>query len=216
MAAEKLATRYDTARRGGEPHGWALVQAAIDWVRMDIGRPIRRSELASLYPIYLRMVRPTDEPRSDLTEALEWARTAVGSRIALLQPATDDTEAAYLPFDYLVALADGQHGRDALPIPDDTWSQAARLTTPAERNRASVSAYYRRLPGPTRTLLLSVIESGDPEQAPRAMVNLGVLLEEQGDVEGARAAYQRAIDSGHPDEAPTAMVNLGVLLERAG
>ena len=48
------------------------------------------------------------------------------------------------------------------------------------------------------------------------MVNLGVLLDEQGDVEGARAAYQRAIDSGHPDEAPRAMVNLGVLLARAG
>ena len=26
VAAEKLAARYDTARRGGEPHGWALVR----------------------------------------------------------------------------------------------------------------------------------------------------------------------------------------------
>ena len=41
------------------------------------------------------------------------------------------------------------------------------------------------------------------------MVNLGVLLEEQGDLEGARAAYQQAIDTGHPDQAPRAMLNLG-------
>ena len=174
VAAEILTTRYDTARHGGEPHGWALVQAAIDWVRMDIGRPIRRSELTSLYPIYLRLVRPTDEPRSDLSEPLKWARRAVGSRIALLQPtANGGAEASYQPFDYLVALADGQHNRDAQPIPDDTWSQAARLATPLERNRASTSAYYRRLPGLARTLLLSVIESGDPELAPLAMFNLG-------------------------------------------
>ena len=168
---------------------------------MDIGRPIRRSELTSLYPIYLRRVRPTDEPQSDLTEPLKWARTAVGSRIALLQPVIlNSSEAAYQPFDYLVGLADGQHGRDALPIPDDTWNQAARLATPAERNRASTTAYYRQLLSPTRTLLVSVIDSGHPEQAPKAMVNLGVLLDEQGDVEGARAAYQQAIDSGHPEQ----------------
>ena len=48
------------------------------------------------------------------------------------------------------------------------------------------------------------------------MVNLGVLLAEQGDVEGARAAYQRAIDSGHPEQAPAAMVSLGVLLNEQG
>jgi Flp pilus assembly protein TadD len=216
VAAGKLATRYDTARRGGEPHGWAVVQAAIDWVRMDIGRPIRRSELTALYPLYLRQVRPTDEPRSDLGEPLEWARTAVGSRIALLRPSTDDAEASYLPFDYLVGLADGQHGRDALLIPDDTWNQVARLATPAERSRASTSAYYRRLPGPARTLLLSVIESDDPDLAPLAMFNLGVLLEEQGEVEAARAAYQRAIDTGHPEQAARAILVLGMLLDKQG
>ena len=43
---------------------------------------------------------------------------------------------------------------------------------------------------------------GDPEWVPRALVNLGVLLAEQGDAAGARAAYQRVIDSDHPDMAP--------------
>ena len=84
--------------------------------------------------------------------------------------------------------------------PDDIWSQAARLTSPAERIRASVSAYYRRLPGPTRTLLLSVIDSGDPARGAEG-ASPGAALAEQGDVAGARAAYQRAIDTGHPEWA---------------
>ena len=50
----------------------------------------------------------------------------------------------------------------------------------------------------------------------RGRVRPGVLLAEQGDVQGAKAAYQQAIDSGHADEAPTAAVNLGVLLQEQG
>jgi hypothetical protein len=41
---------------------------------------------------------------------------------------------------------------------------------------------------------------------------LGLRLAKQGDVAGARAAYQRAIDSGHAEWAPEAAINLGVLL----
>ena len=43
------------------------------------------------------------------------------------------------------------------------------------------------------------------------MVSLGILLEEQGDVEAARAAYQQAVDSGHPDEAPAGTLHLASL-----
>jgi tetratricopeptide (TPR) repeat protein len=46
----------------------------------------------------------------------------------------------------------------------------------------------------------------------RAMVDLGDLLTSQDDVEGARAAFQRAIDSGQRDVAPEARVELGYLL----
>src|SRR2546421_604840 len=46
--------------------------------------------------------------------------------------------------------------------------------------------------------------------------NLGVLLAEQGDVAGAKAAYQQAIESEHADVAPWAAVNLGLLLAEQG
>ena len=56
------------------------------------------------------------------------------------------------------------------------------------------------------------IDSGHPDYAPMAANNLGVLLADQGDIEGAKAAYQQAIDSGHPDAALRATSNLTALL----
>jgi predicted negative regulator of RcsB-dependent stress response len=56
------------------------------------------------------------------------------------------------------------------------------------------------------------VGSGPDEHAAAEAVRLGDRLSEQGDVAGARAAYQQAIDSGHPDVAPWAMVYLGNLL----
>jgi Flp pilus assembly protein TadD len=43
-----------------------------------------------------------------------------------------------------------------------------------------------------------------------------LLLKEQADVDGARAAFQVAVDSGHPDAAPKAAVGLGLLLAKQG
>ncbi len=216
VAADQLRRRYDNARQGAEPHGWALVQAAIDWVRMDIGRPIRRSELAALYPLYLDLVRPTAEPKHDLTESLQWACHPVASRIALVQRVSDEQEPAYRPFDYLVALADGQDGQRPQPIPNQTWLRLSPLLTPAEIYRAALSASYRRLPLPAQSLFQQAIASGHPDAAPKAAASLGLLLTGQGEVEGARAAYQQAIDSGHPDAAPAAAGGLGVLLAGQG
>jgi uncharacterized protein YjbI with pentapeptide repeats len=48
--------------------------------------------------------------------------------------------------------------------------------------------------------------------APTAAINFGDLLAGQGDVAGAKNAYQQAINSGHADWAPAAEANLGVLL----
>jgi hypothetical protein len=146
VAADKLVKKYRNARQGAEPDAWALVQAAIDWVRMDIGRPIRRSELTSLYPIYLHIARLTG-PKSDLTKHLEWASEPVGSKSALLQAVVKQgDETAYLPFDYLVDVADGRHDSKAQPIPDLAWDQLPSLATPYELTRAAFSAYRRKTP----------------------------------------------------------------------
>ncbi len=43
------------------------------------------------------------------------------------------------------------------------------------------------------------IDSGEPEHAPRAWVNLGNLEKMVGNADAARTAYQHTIDSGHPE-----------------
>ena len=53
-----------------------------------------------------------------------------------------------------------------------------------------------------RAVYQQAIDSGHPDQAPTAAFNLGLLLEEQGDLEGAQAAYQLAINSGHLEASP--------------
>jgi hypothetical protein len=48
------------------------------------------------------------------------------------------------------------------------------------------------------------------------MLGLASLLSRQGDIGGAREAFQRAIDSGSPDVAPQAMLGLASLLNDQG
>ena len=48
LAIDELTRKYDNARQGANYHGWAVVQAAIDWTRMSVGRPISQHELVAL------------------------------------------------------------------------------------------------------------------------------------------------------------------------
>jgi len=54
----------------------------------------------------------------------------------------------------------------------------------------------------------------DAEEIPEARYNLGVALDQQGDLAGARAAYERALAA--KPSLRQAAVNLGVLLEKQG
>jgi tetratricopeptide (TPR) repeat protein len=60
------------------------------------------------------------------------------------------------------------------------------------------------------------IASGHADAAPWAANTLGLLLEKQGDLEGAKAFCQQAIASGHADHASWAAIKLGVLLYEQG
>src|SRR5579864_2011461 len=51
---------------------------------------------------------------------------------------------------------------------------------------------------------------------PAGAFSLGTRLAEQGDVEGARSAFQQAIDSADPEYAPAAGYRLGLLLGQHG
>ena len=51
---------------------------------------------------------------------------------------------------------------------------------------------------------------------PAAAFSLGTRLAEQGDVEGARSAFQQAMDGADPEYAPAAAFRLGLLLGQNG
>ncbi|MET9243860.1 tetratricopeptide repeat protein [Nonomuraea sp. NPDC003709] len=69
--------------------------------------------------------------------------------------------------------------------------------------------------GHCRQWLTRAAISGHPD-SPRAMYNLGILHEEQGQVEEAREWFLRAVESGHQDSAPQAMVVLGIVENEQG
>jgi tetratricopeptide (TPR) repeat protein len=67
------------------------------------------------------------------------------------------------------------------------------------------------------TALNAVVATGDPDEAPRALRNIGVLKEDiLGDVDGARSAFEAAIAWNHPLHSQGARVNLAQLLEKEG
>jgi hypothetical protein len=59
-----------------------------------------------------------------------------------------------------------------------------------------------------RRELERVIQAGDPEQSPRAALELGALFKAYGQPEAAERAYQRALGFGHREVAARAQVEL--------
>lgn len=62
-----------------------------------------------------------------------------------------------------------------------------------------------------------IVETGDPEETPRALRNIGTYREDAlNDPEGARAAYEAAIACDHPLHSQGARVNLAQLFDKQG
>jgi tetratricopeptide (TPR) repeat protein len=215
VAADQLTARFN-AGPADNPAGYALVQAAIDWRRAGLSRPIGDSELRELYPRYLPSVRVGLEPSDDLYNGgLEWACEPLVSQVALLEKESVGAEHGFVAFDYLVALLDGQHAyprRDVLPA---IWDFVIESLSEEEVMPAGLTAYLRNDLAVAERIWRTVA-GGSSTYSAEAAFNLGALLYEQGDIEGARAAYQRAIDSDHSDAAPMAATNLGIVLAEQG
>jgi len=203
VAADQLTARFN-AGPADNPAGYALVQATIDWRRAGLSCPIGNSELRELYPKYLPSVRVGLEPSDDLyKEGLAWACEPLVSQVALLEKVSVGAEHGFVAFEYLVALLNGQHAyprRDVLPI---IWDFVIESLSEEEAMPAGLTAYLRNdLAGAER--IWRTVAGGSSTYSAEAVFNLGVLLEEQGGIEGARSAYQQAFDSGHLDAAPRA------------
>src|SRR5215211_2056700 len=202
----------------GNPHGFAVVVAALDWRRAGMSRAITEAELRELYALCLEDFHPLLEPGDEsYKDGLVWARTPLQSRAALLMPvpAAKNGVGGFQIFDFVRDWADGT-GSDVDPrlqrVLDSSWPFVIRRAEPAEAFAIGHTAYARGELHPAENAWRKVGDSGDPDLAPRAAFNLGLLLKEQRRPPEAVGALKQAADSGHRDIAPMAARNLGMLL----
>ena len=218
VAAEMVEQLYGAAREGF-PEGWAVIQAAIDWRRIGVSRPVSRPVLWNLFRSYLAEVTPHLEPGDDMFAAgLRWASDPLVGTIALLttvDPARD--AATYRAFDYVLACADGQGPFQRTPIAASAWEVAIAVLDAEELlvvTQAAVTqgeiGFARRAAEAARR------DSADPAVVARAALLLGELHGASDQMGIAIDLLEEAAASGVTDIVATAQADLGTLLSLHG
>jgi tetratricopeptide (TPR) repeat protein len=210
-AAIQVAEALKLGAIGTDPLGYALVLAAADWRRCGMTRPIPASVLAPLAEPHLDCRRRAQLADQEAFNAgLAWATCDINPNVSLLQPTGTGS---YVIYEYALDLISAQD----TPIPDSSWAVIIANADVSELIAIGFIAEvaYKRTEIAIQALR-KVANIEDPEQAPSTAFVLGVLLHNQGDVDGAKAAYQQAIDSGNPDYAPGAAFYLGNMLRDQG
>jgi len=210
-AARQVAHALKLGATGTDPLGYALVLAAADWRRCGMTRPIPSSMLALLAKPHLDHRGIARLANHDAFSAgLAWATREINPSVALLQPGGSD---AYIIYDYALDLISAQ----GAPIPDSSWAVImANADIPELVNLGYIAEVIYHQSGIATQAWRKAARSGHADAAPEAANDLGGLLADQGDVQGAKDAFHQAIDSGHADATPRASYNLGLLLRRIG
>jgi tetratricopeptide (TPR) repeat protein len=189
--------------------GYAIVLGAADWQRAGMSTPVPASLLPTLAAPHLPVRNLVDLDDMDNYEAaLRWATRDINPTAALLQRDRPDSFTIY---DYALDVL----SRRADPIPEGTWLVLIQNASSSDLISIGYTAHVGfHQSHVAEQAWRKANDSGDPNAVPLAAVNLGILLRERGDVEGARVALRRAVNSGHADAAPMAALNLGTLLLR--
>jgi non-ribosomal peptide synthetase-like protein len=215
-AAPALEWRYRLGRVVA-PVGQAMVQAAVDWRRTGMTRPIAEWELRRLCRRYLEAMQvepPTD--RRGYAQGLAWACQPVAPQVALLRRAGRRRSRMFVASDHIVALADQQAGDLEREVAAAAWDLAVAMAMPEDAMRVGFRAYTRGNHEVAAAAWSRASASGHAEAAPLAAVNLGLLRRRLGDTDGAVAAFEQASRSQHPHAAPWASVSLGLLRKQLG
>jgi tetratricopeptide (TPR) repeat protein len=210
-AAGQIAEALKLGAAGTDPLGYALILAAADWRRGGMTRPVSTSVLAALAEPHVDQRNLTQLTDHDAFQAgLNWATRDINPNVSLLQPAGPGSYAVY---DYVLDLLSAQ----AAPIPDASWPIIMAEADISELVTLGYNAYaiYRQF-GVAAQAWRKAAFSGHAYPASLAAVNLGVLLAEQGDIEGAKTAFQRAFDFRDPDTMQSSTGSLGALLKKHG
>jgi tetratricopeptide (TPR) repeat protein len=178
------------------PEGLAITQAAIDWRRLGLIRSVPRAALHALYVHYL----PGPDSPERFERGLEWATTPLYSQVALLQGRDE-----YEPYDYIVRY---EHQRRR-PVPPAIWDLV--LDTYADDDELSAVG-LAAIGAADQVRGERAFRRGDQRGDGVAVYNLGVLLRDKGDLEGAEAAFRRGDERG----VGAAASSVGLLLVQRG
>jgi tetratricopeptide (TPR) repeat protein len=239
----KLTTRRHGPGEPEAPEGAAVVRAAVDWALCGRTDPIEAKALQDLWRHYLPVGSlPTN---AAFESGVRWALQPVAGNVALIQGigsylpydyvvafVRDQLDAAE-PRDeaWDNAVQTGDPGQ-AFAVGVSAWTydrsdraiaafSAARKT--ADSQLAAIASYdlalaHRRLGNSraARDAYQWAIDADHPDVGPKAAAALGILLQQEGDLDGAERTFRQAIDSGHPDAAPRAGISLAILREMRG
>jgi tetratricopeptide (TPR) repeat protein len=210
-AAMQIAEALKLGAAGTHPLGYALVLAAADWRRCGMTRPVPRSLLAPLAEPYLdRRNKAALANRDAFDTALTWATRDINPNVALLQLAATSF---YNVYDYALDLISAQD----TPIPQSNWAVIMADADAPELVRLGYVAeftYHQR--EVAFQAWRQAASSGHAAAVPIAAMDLGAVLLDRGDLQGAKDAFQEATDSGHANAAPVGAFGLGGVLERQG
>jgi tetratricopeptide (TPR) repeat protein len=233
VAAPRLAAQFDRAVRD-HPEGHAIVRVAIDLRRAGVLWPIRKAWLEELYADYL----PYPPEPDAFLRGLRWATRSPYAKVALLERVTAEPGDTYALYDYIVEYAN----RQGWPINRSIWDKVVEEYSATEPELLTVGTVAYHAGDKARSERAA--SRADAIGSAVGAYNLGVLLEERGDTDGALAAWRRADKRGSGQAAfnlaahfaehgditradaayrraigrghTGALVNLGVLLERRG
>ena len=195
------------------PYEHAILAAAILAAQLGHPDPIPP---AVLEPLALARLTPHIRAQA----GLDWFQLALA---AACTPLPGLTTAALEPRAQTPGHIDGYRPHDILTQSAVTQPSDADITTLIEHAEPASCTFI----GVTLSVEFGNAEAAiaatrkaastpGHDTAPKATVNLGILLAELGDTDGARDAYQSGIDTRHPDWAPAAAINLGILLKELG
>lgn len=193
---------------GLDPLVRALVRAAVDLQRIGLRGPFSTDLLTEASAAY-----ETGGARRDsdaVREALATANEPLGSREDL-RLLIARAQGAWIVDDLLLDIDSGRAGVAEREIAEGVWAIAADAASPAELVVMGANARRAQSVGAAEMLWRRAIATDAAEYAPEAMYELGVMFDQQGEIEKSIEPWEQAARSEDAEYAPQAMFNLGIL-----